>query len=221
MKIIQSYNTHHCNGVPDANRAKCGYSTVRGLMADLKEYYKIHSKYDYIFYTDIAGYELVKDFISKEHIEIIEFPIIDERNPYLGKFEVHKLQNEPYIHVDLDAVLYEIPEGKEDIITEKRRKCTFRTEVSTMEIPIKYQGRYIRKIICSGLIGFNDIEFKNRYVKAVIEKALWAKENVKNLDFPCMVANEEYILTMMQLEEDKTVLEIPLDTYIHKQGRVK
>lgn len=224
MKIIQSYNTFHINGVIDSDRAKCGYSTLRGMLDDFKEFYNINSKHgEYKLYTDIAGKELVGGFVKPEHIEVVEFPIIDDRNPYLGKLYVHSLQDKPYIHVDIDAYIKEMPETYADIITEKYRPCTFRKELTVMKLKMVNEstGKHLRKIICSGLLGFNDIDFKNLYINKAIEKAEWAKENVRALDFPCMVATEEYTLTELSVNNNKLIYELPSGSYVHKQGKVK
>jgi hypothetical protein len=91
MKIIQSYNTFE--GDPD--RIKSGFPTLRALKSFLKKSYQVHKNFDFEFYTDKDGYEVIKDIIEDKHIKIFDFVLIDDRIPYIGKFQVQEIQKEP------------------------------------------------------------------------------------------------------------------------------
>ncbi|MCK9445788.1 hypothetical protein M0Q50_02720 [bacterium] len=209
MKIIQTYNTF------GGERLNAGFSTLRSMKLYLKNSYKIHKELsDYIMYTDLEGYEKIKDIISQEHIIIFDFPIIDDRIIYIGKFQVQEIQTEPYIHVDIDATLFELPSTDSDIITEKLRSCNFSKEVVQLNISIDNIGW----IICSGLIGFNDIEFKNMYIKEIYEKLKIIK-NIHDITFTLCYTLEEVLLKRLCIDNNKTIYE--LNNYEHIQGKLK
>ena len=207
--IIQSYNTF------EGHRMRGGFATPRSLQNFLKESYKIHSQFDYCLYTDKYGYEIVKKIINKKHIKVIEFEEIDDRIPYISKFQVQQLQKKPYIHVDLDAILYNLPISDHDIICEKlRTPMKFGKEISRLNLNIN-----INKIICSGIIGFNDIDFKNEYIKKVYEK-LDEIYDEQNIGYAECYALEEILLTQLAKDNNKTIFEINQTDFIHRHGNV-
>lgn len=212
MKIIQSLNTFG----NDPERNKCGFSTKRAMKAFMEKSYEIHKEIaDYTLYTDYYGYEEVKHFINEEDIEVIEFPIIlNDRIPYIGKFQVQELQKEPYIHVDIDAILYEIPENVKDIICEKWRSTSHGRE--TAKFNIDKTG--LNRIICSGIIGFTDMKFKDEYILKVFEN-FGKLENDHNITFETCFTIEETMLTRMVLDNNKLVT--TCECYNHLQGRIK
>lgn len=211
--IIQSYNTFCHNGNPDSEREKAGFSTVRSLVSYLKQSYRTHKKYRYTLYTDEAGYENVK-WMNEEHVEVIEYPIIDDRIPYTGKFHVEGMQNKPFIHVDLDATLFSIEGLKGDIITEKMRSVYFRKEPKKLGINVKG----ISEIICSGIIGFSDLSLRSEYLKQVYECIDKLKTD-HNLSFETMFTLEEVLLTRLAKDNGSVICSVK--EYEHLQGRIK
>ncbi|MCK9575368.1 MAG: hypothetical protein WC979_00830 [Candidatus Pacearchaeota archaeon] len=208
-KIIQTYNTF------EGERLNAGFSTIRSMKQYLQKSYSVHSKIaDYKMYTDVAGYEVIKDIIDKNNVEIINFPIIDDRLIYIGKFQVQEFQKEPYIHIDIDATLYEMPKTDADIITEKLRSCSFNKEVMQLGISIDNIGN----IICSGLLGFNDITFKDIYINEVFEKIKLLK-SIHDITFALCYTLEEVLLKRLCIDHNKTIYE--LQNYNHLQGRFK
>ena len=210
MKIIQSLNTFGNDDI----RKKCGFTTLRAMLAFLERSYGIHSQYDYLLYTDIHGYEMVKSFIKDEHIEIIDFPIVlNDRVPYIGKFQVQQLQSSSYIHVDIDAILYDLPE-ENDIICEKLRPIDHGRETARFIIETKGLNR----IVCSGIIGFCDIDFKNKYITKVYE-CLGLLENSENINIYTFITIEEVMLMRMILDCKKNIS--VCKNYFHLQGKLK
>lgn len=208
-RIIQTYNTF------GGERLNAGFSTIRSMKKYLTQSYLVHKEIsDYKLYTDNEGYEIVKDVIDEQHIEIYDFPIIDDRLIYIGKFQVQQLQTEPYIHVDLDATLFEIPVTDATIITESLRTCNFSKEVAILDINVKKIG----SIICSGLIGFNDMEFKDLYLREVFARIPILKD-IRGITFEMSYTLEEVLLKRLCIDNEKTIHE--LKNYEHLQGKFK
>jgi len=72
------------------------------------------------------------------------------------------------------------------------------------------------RLICSGILGFRNIEFANRY-------ALRAIEMIRNypltlVDFESLWSIEELLLTNMANDEGVKVYELPDGSYEHLQG---
>lgn len=214
-RIIQSYNTFEYGGKPDSEREKAGFSTVRNLVKYLKKSYEVHKNYDFKLYTDRAGLKNV-EWMDSKHIEIVDFPIVDDRIPYTGKFQVQDIQDRPYIHVDLDATLFNVPLEEFDIVTEKTRPVSFGKELSKVGVERSESGW----IICSGIIGFSDIEFKNKYVNAVFDK-IKEIEKVHDIDHKACYTIEETLLTNMAGIYKKCILELNAEDYEHLQGNIK
>ena len=209
MKIIQSFNTF------EGYKMGGGFATPRSLTNFLTKSYEYHKFYDYCLYTDKYGYEIIKKIINKNHIKIIDFDEIDDRNQFIGKFQVQELQTEPYIHVDLDAILYKLPNTQCDIITEKKRDViSFGRELNALNIDAP-NG----KIICSGIIGFNNIEFKNDYIEEVYKKIDLIK-NDHNYSYKYAWCIEEVLLTNLANISNLSVYELQQESYIHKHGNI-
>lgn len=210
MKIIQSYNTFG----NDPDRKKCGFTTIRSMIAFLEQSYEIHSQNDYLLYTDEYGYDIVRKFIKDSHIQLFDYPIIlNDRVPYVGKFQVQEIQKSAYVHVDIDAILYEYPKNS-DVICEKFRAVSHGKE--TNRFGIDRTG--LEQIICSGIIGFNDMNFKQLYITKVFEY-LGLLVNSHNLTFETFYTIEEVLLTRMIIDYNKSVS--VCENYFHLQGKLK
>lgn len=212
MRIIQSYNTFG----NDPGRLSSGFPTVRDLVNSIAYSSRIHAAIaDLTIYTDEFGAALLDTYVDKAYIEVIEFPMIDERIPYVGKFQVQDMVNETYIHVDLDAVLYELPPSGFDVYTEKTRGVSFSSEVT--RVGIDRTGIY--EIICSGLIGFSDLAFKAEYIENVFDK-IFSMADEQNFGYKEFYTIEETLLTRMLIDQGKTLCVLEPSTFEHRYRNV-
>jgi hypothetical protein len=197
-RIIQSYNTF------GGERLNAGFS----LLACFKEYlansYKIHKQLtdDYKLYTDVYGYEVVKNIIADSDIEVIQFSLVNRgRYVYSGKMDVQKLQTKRYNLVDLDAMLFELPNCASDIsiITEGMMpEIYFYKTHNEMNVDVK--GITDRPM--SGIIGFTDIAFKDLYISEVEARyPLFDKLEIFEKSHAIMI--EETLLMRLAIDHKK------------------
>lgn len=225
MRIIQTY----CTFEGEPSRMNAGFTTLRMFIAWFKKSYAVHSKFDYLLYTDKQGYDNIKDIVKPHHVRVINFPLINDYIPYIGKFHVQSIQNKPYVHVDLDALLYEPPySSKEDVISEMWRPVGFGREIEQLgmeEYVYKKQGasltKIFDKIICSGLLGFNDMELQKHYISEVLKKIEHIRKYKIYPSFEVCYTIEETLLTSIVLKQGKTVKALCPCAYTHLQGRYK
>jgi hypothetical protein len=209
MRLIQVYNTFGGKNVT------CGFTTFRALIDFWKKSVKRHKKhYDLTIYTDIYGYDLIKDELNC-NIEIMEFPYIDDRYFSIGKIQLFKAQTEPFIYVDTDAMLLEdISELIEDVYVENLRGGLY--------------GKYLRiynlkelnelpGIPCCGLVAFKDAQHAQSYADFIIDKI--KNSYIRNVDFEALWHVEEIGLANY-VEDNNLSLNI-FKNYIHLQGGLK
>lgn len=206
-KIIQSLNTF------GGERLNPGFPTKRSMISFMKHSYEIHKEKDYVLYTDQYGADMLS-FMSNS-IEIFDFIEIDDRIPYIGKFQVQEIQNNPYIHVDLDAYINDVPGDIYNIVTEKLREPDFGIETKRINV----DTNKIRNIICSGLIGFGDIEFKDLYIKTVFEKIQYIK-NERNIGYKEFYTLEETTLSVLANQYKKHIHCLSEESFKHYYGNI-
>lgn len=207
MKLVQTYNTF------GGEKINAGFSTKRGLIKFWNEALELHSKsYDVIIYADKEGFDYIHDKIQAK-IEVIDFEFIDDRFANIGKFQVHLLQNEPYLMVDIDVMLYDkIEKIESDVLCEMVRGgynglyCNhFNIRPSRIGIP------------CSGLLGFRSPDFAKEYAASAINKI--KKVEIEKVTFDAMWHIEEVFLA--NLIEDKKLTVDTFKNFIHLQGGKK
>lgn len=192
MIVIQSLNTF------GGARMAGGFETTRVLQDEISKSYETHKQYDYVMFTDTQGAKILNGIVP---IEVIEFPIVcRDRIKYFGKFQAQSVVNEPYIHVDLDAELLELPTENCDVYCEKLEGRSFGKEINDLKIDI--QG--ISEIPCSAIIGFNDLNFRDLYLKNVYEKVELLK-TVPMLNYKHAWGLEEVLLARLIIDNKKTI----------------
>lgn len=203
MKIIQAFRD---------DSLKCGFPTREACLNYLRKSYSIHSKLcETIIYTDADGAEYLSRKAPEINIKVIDFEQIDSRFWNLPKLQVQELQTEPYIHVDIDATLFELPNTDKSVITEMLRRNFVMTQFHHLQLSPKPY------LPCSGLIGFNDMDLKNKYIKLAIE--LVRNWPLKFVDFESMWNVEE--LSLANICEISDFYELPEETFEHLQGGQK
>lgn len=199
MKIIQSFNTF------GGFRFCCGMQSPRALKAHFEKAYLIHRELgsSYTLYTDKYGADFLSDIVAPEHIEIFDFPIeYDDKLLYIGKFQVQEIQTEPYLHIDMDDLAESLPVGvsSEDVIIHRYRKPKFSRV--TAELGMDY--RYVDKMPCSNMIGFNDMDFQKLYIQTARK---WIDKAAKQPIIPRehAIIAEEAVLQDLVFKHKKTV----------------
>ena len=174
-----------------------GCETPRALVAKLESTYKVHRDYDYMMFTDAQGYKLIGNVVP---CTVIDMPILAyDRIKYDGKFQAQALMQEPYIHVDLDAVLLSLPDYS-DVWCEKMRYYQHGQEINDLEMCVTN----ISQLPCSGLIGFGDMDFQKLYIKTVFD-LIDKHKNLRVLNYKHCWAIEELSLAILVKEHNKSI----------------
>lgn len=204
MRIIQTFNSDF------GKNLEMGFSSRQALILFLKDSVETHLKnYDLTIYCDKDGFDFLKNHINNDVLVEFEFKNKDGRFWNASKIEVQMIQTEPYIHVDIDACVKDKIEF-DYVLTEMYRTPWFQRICHKLNISPQ------REIPCSGILGFADMELKNKY-------CLGFMGFIKNWKLPyvdneCLWTIEEsYLATIM----DKRALELPKESYIHLQGGMK
>ena len=214
MRIVQTYQTF------DGENLKQGFKTLFAFKQWIMETYFTHTVLtdDYKIYTDKEGYNVLKELIDDDHIEIVEFKrMLRDRIPYLGKFCTYEKQTKPFIHVDIDMKLYKLPEIA-DIMSEGHSFVEMGKEANILGL--RYNGFPER--IWSGLLGFTDIEFKNEYVKRVFEKVAKLEE-MKPFEISkrLCISLEEDLLSILAHEHKKSISYCNENDLLHLRDNLK
>lgn len=216
MKIIQSYNTFG----GDYDRSKCGFSTLQEFKNYLTSSYQVHSNLgvEYKLYTDQDGAEIVSDIISSEHIEIVIFPKVARgRYVYSGKMYAHELQTEAYMHVDMDATLFYIPNTDKDVISEGKQSAGgyYMThhllDINVRKLPHRYW---------SGIIGFNNIAFKDMYIQEV-KSRYPLLDNLEITKEICICLEETLLSRLIKDDSDIKVHVLSNNDFEHLRDKLK
>lgn len=204
MKLVQVYNTF------GGSKFTGGFPTFRGLVDYLNKSLVVHSvNYDVIIYTDIDGYNKIKDELPADTVfEVIEFEYIRDSYWNTGKFQVHALQTEEYLMIDLDATLNDvITEFDTDVKCELLRGGAYGYNNHLFNLkPLKSI-----RIPCSGLLGFKDPVFARSYAESAISKIRNAREHLAS--FSCLWHIEEVYLGNLIEDNNLTVSEF--DNFEH------
>lgn len=185
MRLIQTYYTD------SGKNFDMGFTSRTDMLDFLKSSIIIHKKnYELIIYTDKWGY----DFLTSHGVDMSVFVIhnfrkFDGRFWNAAKIDVLSIQTEQCIHVDIDAVVYEKVEF-DYVITEMFRRPPMYKIAPYLSLPTPVE------IVCSGLYGFADMEFKNMYCKLFFEIIdNWKSYNIRKVDYECLWTVEEVLLT--------------------------
>lgn len=198
MRLVQVYNTF------EGSKFTGGFPTFRSLVDYLNKSLIVHSaNYDVVIYTDSNGYDKIKDELPANTIfEIIEFEYIRDSYWNVGKLQVHALQTEPYLMIDLDATLNDvITELDTDVKCELLRGGSYGYNNHLFDLkPLKSI-----RIPCSGLLGFKDPIFAKTYAESAIDKIKNAKTHL--VSFSCLWHIEEVYLGNLIEDNNLTISE--------------
>ena len=204
MRIIQTYNSDF------GKNFEMSFSSRQSLILFLKDSVKKHlENYDLTIYCDLDGYDFLKKYIDVSVLEIFEFKNKDGRFWNASKIEVQMIQIEPYIHVDIDACIYDYIEF-DYVLTEMYRTPMIQRVCHKLNIKAQPE------IVCSGILGFADIALKNIYCSGFFEFINnWKLHYVDNESL--WTIEETYLTSLL----DKRAKEMPENSFIHLQGGLK
>ena len=203
MKIIQTFKDESF---------RCGFPTKESCLNYLKKSYSIHSKLcETIIYTDTDGYNYLSSKLPELNLQVIDFEYIDGRFWNLPKLQAQSIQKEPYIHVDIDATLFELPVTDKKVITEMIRSNHIMFQYHKLGLQPKVF------LPCSGLIGFNDISLQKEYIKSAID--MIRNWDLHYVDFESLWTVEELLLANISDKEDW--FELDKNNFEHLQGSKK
>lgn len=212
MKIIFTY----CNPANRATKPSEMFLQTSILSAgSIKKF----TDYKTVLYVDPKQNRWYKDNPYFDEIVKLDFfeDAFDPRYWNFPKLRTYSEQTEPFLHMDLDMCVvpgFKIPTSQ--IITERIRSIEnesecFRHAYDQYTIP--------RNIVCSGMIGCNDVRalktFKEIYEKARVECAVGVYDTV---EFPDLYSIEEVALTQLIEKNKYTVEPLMLSKFLHFQG---
>lgn len=204
MRLIQTFYTD------SGKNLDMGFTSRTDMLDFLSNSIAIHQQnYELIIYTDKWGYDFLKSHgINMDVFVIHNFRRFDGRFWNAAKIDVLSIQIEKFIHVDIDAVIYE----KFDfdyIVTEQYRYP------KSYGIAVKLKLGTPVEIVCSGLYGFADMALKNTYCDMffnIINN--WNNYNIRKVDYECLWTVEEVLLTSL-LAKRADVLPTSIFKHLH------
>ena len=148
-----------------------------------------------IIYTDIQGKDYLKSLDIESIYIIIDYTIYDFNKEFWNfpKLISMNLQDEPFIHIDMDLILHEKPKNLgEKIICEKIRGLVMLSR-ELIFLPKFIQNNYNPNNICSGILGGDHLIFKQLF--DISSEVVKIKKT--NISFNMIFAIEEIILTSL------------------------
>lgn len=169
-KIIYTYWT---NG---GTNYKLGFLNPENMLyifnKSVQQSYKLVK--NVVIYCDQYGYDFLYGKINADFIVIdytnYEF---DTRYWNFPKIISYNLQNEPFLHIDIDAIVYKFDKNAE-VISEMKRGVFYDTSLyPSLEDKKELLSYFNGWLTCSGILGGNNIEIFKKLFNEV-------KETVKN-----------------------------------------
>lgn len=153
--------------------------------------------YEIELYCDEKAYEIYS-LIPYDKIHVVDFDCdgVSSKFWIYGKIKTHSLINEPYIHIDGDVFFFDdiigdkLTNNYDLVIQSIENEHTIDVEFDSLylnsSLPFIENNRFdinwmkynLNAFNC-GVIGFNDIEFKNIYINKVIEILIELSKDVK------------------------------------------
>ena len=185
-KIVYTYWT---NG---GTNYKLGFLNTENMLnvfnKSIESSYKLVSKV--IIYCDQFGYDFLYDKVNADFV-IIDYSNykFDSRYWNFPKLITYNLQEEPFLHIDIDAIVYNFDKTAE-VVSESKRGVAYDTSVyPSFEDKSELLSYFNGWLTCSGVLGGNNTNIFKELFNEV-------KETVTN--------KERYIIlgkTRMIIEE--------------------
>ena len=185
-KIVYTYWTNK------GTNYKLGFLNTDNLLIvfkkSIEESYKLVN--NVVVYCDKEGYSFLYNKIDVKFI-IVDYSKyeFDSRYWNFPKIITYNLQKEPFLHIDIDAIVYTFDKNAE-IISECKRGVAYDTALyPSLENKKDLLSNFDGWLTCSGILGGNNIEVFKKLFNEV-------KETVKN--------KESYLIlpkTRMIIEE--------------------
>jgi len=168
-----------------------------------------------VIYTDVEG----KQFLESKNV-VADFIVVDY-NSYnfnkkywnFPKLITYNLQTEPFLHIDMDLVLLEKPDGlSSSVVCEMVRGLThFKRELSFL--PKVVLKNYTTRNICSGLLGGDPKIFKTLFKVS----SQLVKNKTQDVSFINLYGIEEIVLSSICKKNDIKPYEVTTQI-LHIQG---
>ena len=194
-----------------------GFHSTESMIKTFKESLENSKKFftKVVVYTDLEG----SKFLSSQGVDC-EMVIVDyddyEWNKLFWCFPkliTYNLQNEPFLHLDIDFILHDKPKNLEDrVLCEKIRGLVMLSRDRSF-LPKEILDNYTPNNICSGALGGDPLVFKKLFdVSSVL-----VKNKSKDISFNHVFAIEEIVLT--SLCKMNNIEPKPINcTFTHYQG---
>lgn len=202
MRLIQTFYTD------SGKNLDMGFTSRTDMLEFLSRSISIHQQnYELTIYTDKWGYEFLKSHgINMDVFVIHNFRRFNGKFWNAAKIDILSIQTEKFLHIDIDAVVYEHVDF-DYIITEQYRSPKSYSISPRLKLPTPIE------IVCSGLYGFADMNLKDIYCNMFFEIINnWDIYNIRKIDYECLWTVEEVLLTSL-LTERATVF--PKHTFKH------
>lgn len=167
-----------------------------------------------VIYTDPHGYEYLREKVNCD-FEVIDYDLYEFNKKFwcFPKLITYNLQSKPFLHIDIDVILYEKPKNfKDKLVCEKIRPLQQPAEHRNF-LPQKIQDNFSPWNICSGILGGDPALFKLLYkVSSTV-----VKTKNDNVTFDMLFGIEEIVLTSLAKMND--VEPIPYNgKFLHLQS---
>lgn len=175
-----------------------------------------------VVYCDKEGYEFLKDKLQVEfYVVDYSFYEFDTRYWNFPKLITYNLQNEPFLHVDIDALVYDFDKTA-SIVSECRRGVLFdRGIYPSNEDKKDLLSNFNGWLTCSGILGgINIIVFKKLFKE--VEETVKNKDNYTIFPITRMIIEEVVISCLIKKYNLKVkYLNKEKGDYIHYWGEDK
>jgi hypothetical protein len=205
--VINSYNSINGKNLPDEFTMELAEESFKSV--------KKYTGMDMVLYVDSWTAPYFRGFKYTDMI-ITDFPYINDTFWNIGKMYVYSLQNEPFVHIDLDIIArdgFRIPE--EGII------CEFLRNIEHSDETLKYyypQYEIPNFIMCSGFSGGTDY---GSIYKDNFEHIMAVADREEEACFENLFSAEEVAFTQLVKERKLKISPMEQNTFIHMQGKNK
>lgn len=176
----------------------CGFQSenafIKGAKGSLNRSLKITPNVE--IWGDIEGKEYLQSHGCEVNFVVVDYDQYTWNKGYWNfpKLITYSLQEEPFLHLDFDVVLFDRPTNlSADIVCEKIRPIGDLTALERDYLPLAIKENYHPCIICSGILGGNNI----KVFKKLLEIATPIAQKYGNVSDKNRYILEEVILTVI------------------------
>jgi len=217
-KIVYTYWTN--KGID----YKLGFLNVENMLAvfkkSIEQSYKLVDKVE--VYCDQEGYDFLLGKIRAVLI-VVDYSKYDFDSRYWNfpKIITYNLQEEPFLHIDIDAIVYNFDRSAEVVSEMKRGVAYDRSLYPSHEDKKELLSHFNGWLTTSGLLGGNNLELFKQLFKEV-EVTVKNKDKWVILTVTRMVIEEVVISALIsKMKLNVSYLDKEEGDYIHYWGKEK